>query len=101
MVGDKCEKGSQLRPHVVWFGEPVDMISRAAEITRSADIVIVIGTSLAVYPAAGLIYEVPNGVPKYYIDPNAKHISDISNLTAIQGKAAEEVPKLVSELLML
>ncbi len=100
-LGDKCEKGSQLRPHVVWFGEPVDMISRAAEITRSADIVIVIGTSLAVYPAAGLIYDVPDGVPKYYIDPNAKHISDISNLTAIQGKAAEEVPKLASELLML
>ena len=99
--GDKCEKGSQLRPHVVWFGEPVDMISRAAEITRSADVVIVIGTSLAVYPAAGLIYDVPDDVPKYYIDPNAKHIPGISNLNPIVGKAAEQVPKLVEELLTI
>jgi NAD-dependent deacetylase len=99
--GDKCEKGSHLRPHVVWFGEPVDMIVPAAEITRSADMVIVIGTSLAVYPAAGLIYDVPDDVPKYYIDPNAGEIRGISNLTAIPGKAAEEVPKLVDKLLAL
>jgi NAD-dependent deacetylase len=98
-LGDKCEKGSQLRPHVVWFGEPVDLIAKAAEITRTADIVIVIGTSLVVYPAAGLIYDVPDKVPKFYIDPNARQISGISNLTAIAGKAAEEVPKLVDKLL--
>lgn len=100
-LGDKCEKGSQLRPHVVWFGEPVDLIVIAAEITRTADIVIVIGTSLAVYPAAGLIYDVDAHVPKFYIDPNAKQISGISNLTAIPGKAAEEVPKLVEQLLAM
>jgi len=97
--GDKCEKGSQLRPHVVWFGEPVDMIGQAAQITRSADVVIVIGTSLAVYPAAGLIYDVAASVPKFYIDPNAGHISGISNLTPVPKKAAEEVPKLVDQLL--
>jgi NAD-dependent deacetylase len=97
--GDKCEKGSQLRPHVVWFGEPVDMIAGAAQITRTADVVIVIGTSLVVYPAAGLIYDVADNVPKFYIDPNARQISGISNLTPIEGKAAEEVPKLVEKLL--
>jgi NAD-dependent deacetylase len=100
-LGDKCEKGSQLRPHIVWFGEPVDMIVPAAGITRSADMVIVIGTSLAVFPAAGLIYDVPDKVPKFYIDPNAHQINGISNLTAIAGKAAEEVPKLVEKLLAL
>ncbi len=99
--GDKCEKGSQLRPHVVWFGEPVDMIARATDITRFADIVIVIGTSLAVYPAAGLIWDVPDDVPKYYIDPKAKHIHGISNMNPIMGKAAEQVPKLVEELLAM
>jgi len=99
--GDKCEKGSQLRPHVVWFGEQVDMIGPAAKITRSADVVIVIGTSLAVYPAAGLIYDVPVRILKFYIDPNAGPISGISNLTAIPGKAAKEVPKLVEELLAM
>ncbi len=100
-LGDMCEKGSQLRPHVVWFGESVDMIVPAAEITRSADMVIVIGTSLAVYPAAGLIYDVSDNIPKYYIDPNAGPIHSISNLTAIPGKAAKEVPILVDQLLAL
>ena len=55
-LGDKCEKGSQLRPHIVWFGEPVPMIEKAIPIVKTADIVIVIGTSLGVYPAAGLVY---------------------------------------------
>jgi len=99
--GDTCSKGSQLRPHVVWFGESVDMIVPAAEITRAADMVIVIGTSLAVYPAAGLIYDVSEEIPKYYIDPKAGPINGISNLTPIAGKAAEEVPKLVDKLLAL
>jgi NAD-dependent deacetylase len=54
-IGDKCEKGSQLRPHIVWFGEMVPAMEEAAEITRTADILLIVGTSLVVYPAAGLV----------------------------------------------
>ena len=68
--GDFCEKGSQLRPHVVWFGEAVDKIPEAAEIVKRADLFLVIGTSLNVYPAAGLIDYVPEETPIYLIDPN-------------------------------
>jgi NAD-dependent deacetylase len=68
--GDKCEKGSQLRPHIVWFGEMVPMMEIAAEVTSQSDILIVVGTSLMVYPAAGLLDLVDYSVPKYIIDPN-------------------------------
>ena len=98
--GDKCEKGSQLRPHIVWFGESVPNISVAAEIAATADIFIVIGTSMAVYPAASLISYVGIDVEKYYIDPNAFDISGVSNLNAIQEKAGEGVTRLVDELLL-
>ena len=67
--GDKCEKGSQLRPHIVWFGEMVPMMEHAVKEALAADIFVVVGTSLAVYPAAGLIDYVPGEVPKYIIDP--------------------------------
>jgi NAD-dependent deacetylase len=70
VMGDTCEKGYQLRPHIVWFGEPVPAIEEAARITSQADIFVVVGTSLVVYPAAGLINYVKNGVPIYLIDPN-------------------------------
>ncbi len=69
-LGDKCEKGSQLRPFIVWFGEPVPKIVEAEKITENADIFVVIGTSLAVYPAAGLLQYVPPQSPIYIIDPN-------------------------------
>jgi len=69
-LGDKCEKGSQLRPNIVWFGEMVPAISEAAEISSTADIYLVIGTSLNVYPAAGLLNYVASGTPIYLIDPN-------------------------------
>lgn len=68
-VGDKDEKGYQLRPHVVWFGESVPMIEPAIRVASEADIFVVIGTSLNVYPAAGLLRYVPAGVPVYLIDP--------------------------------
>ena len=68
-VGDKCELGSQLRPHIVWFGESVPMIEQAAEEVMNCNICIVVGTSLQVYPAAGLISYVPKGATVYYIDP--------------------------------
>ena len=96
--GDLCEKGSQLRPHVVWFGESVPQIIPAAELAASADLFLVIGTSLAVYPAAGLIHYVAEGVPKYIIDPKANTAWEIPGLTVIRQKAGIAVPALVQEL---
>ena len=97
--GDLCEKGSQLRPHIVWFGEPVPMIEQAAKISAKADIMIVIGTSLQVYPAAGLIHYAFAGAPKYYIDPKAVAVPFIPNLEIIRKTAGEGVPELVDRLL--
>jgi NAD-dependent deacetylase len=96
--GNLCDKGSQLRPHIVWFGENVPHIEIAANITAKANIFIVIGTSMVVYPAAGLINYVSDEIPKYFIDPNAE-ILNIKNLTTIQKKAGEGVPELVKQLL--
>lgn len=69
-IGDKCEKGSQLRPHIVWFGETVPMIEKAIGIVGTADILVIIGTSLNVYPAAGLLNYAKPDTPIYLIDPN-------------------------------
>lgn len=96
---DKCAKGSQLRPHIVWFGEAVPLIEDAAKIVRQADIFIVIGTSMVVYPAAGLIHYTSYDTPKFLIDPNVPEMSGIPNLTVIQDKASTGVDKLVKELL--
>jgi len=99
-IGDLCELGSQLRPHVVWFGEPVPLIMNAAEMCNIADIMIIIGTSLQVYPAAGLANYAPMSIPKYIIDPKAVEASYIHNLSIIQKNAGEGVPELVDKLLM-
>lgn len=77
-IGDKCEKGSQLRPHVVWFGEPVPMMFPAMELVRKADIFLIIGTSMQVYPAASLIDYVPKRAEIYLIDPS-KNLSYFGN----------------------
>ena len=98
-LGDKCEKGSQLRPHIVWFGEAVDMIGPAAEVVSAADILIIVGTSLVVYPAAGLVNYAAEDVKKYYVDPKAFPVSGISNLEVIKKKAGEGLPVLVDQLL--
>jgi NAD-dependent deacetylase len=98
-LGDTCEKGSQLRPHIVWFGEPVTMIDPAMRIASGADIFLVIGTSMVVYPAASLIVYVRPDRPKYYVDPKAFEVGGISNLEVIRKKAGEGVPELVKELL--
>jgi NAD-dependent deacetylase len=97
--GDVCGKGSQLRPHIVWFGEPVPMIVPAAELASHADIFIVVGTSMLVYPAAGLIDYVPTKAHKYLVDPNAKEIRHVPNLHVIAEKAGTGLVKLVDELL--
>jgi NAD-dependent deacetylase len=96
--GDHCEKGSQLRPHVVWFGEAVPAIEAAAEIVSTASILAVIGTSLNVYPAAGLINHVPEGVPIYLIDPNEVSIPGSSKLCVIAEPAGTGVRKLIEAL---
>lgn len=98
-IGDTCEKGSQLRPHIVWFGESVPMIEPAVNIVANADIIIVIGTSMVVYPAASLVEYAQKGIPQYYIDPKAHQVGGMSNMTLIAKKAVEGVPKLVNELL--
>ena len=98
-MGDLCEKGSQLRPHIVWFGEPVPMIEQAIEIVKKADLFIIVGTSMAVYPAANLINYVKRETPEYYIDPNASSISGNNNLQIIKEKAGVGVPRLVDFLL--
>jgi NAD-dependent deacetylase len=99
-LGDTCEKGSQLRPHIVWFGEAVPMIEPAMEIASQADIFIVIGTSMVVYPAASLIVYIKPNKQKYYVDPKAFAVGGISNLEVIQKKAGEGIPELVEKLLI-
>jgi len=98
--GELCEKGSQLRPHIVWFGESVPEIVPAANLSRNADIYIVIGTSLNVYPAAGLLDYVLPQVPKYLVDPGEfNNVYYHRNLTVIKEKAGKGVPELVDKLL--
>jgi NAD-dependent deacetylase len=96
--GEKCAKGSQLRPHIVWFGEMVPELSKAAQLVSAADIFIVIGTSLLVYPAAGLIDYAPVKSEKYFIDPNAAE-SLGSQFIMISEKAGTGVPALVKKLM--
>jgi NAD-dependent deacetylase len=97
--GEKCAWGSQLRPHIVWFGEAVPAIMEAVAICRKADIFIVVGTSMNVYPAAGLINYVDEAIPKYLVDPNATKVQGVRNLTYINRKAGEGLPDLVNELM--
>ncbi len=96
-LGDTCEKGSQLRPHIVWFGEAVLAISEAASISQTADIFIVVGTSLNVYPAAGLIDYAPSGIPIFLIDPNDVYTSN-KNVHFIKEKASVGVRQLIDIL---
>ena len=96
--GDLCEKGSQLRPHVVWFGEAVPAIEEAAKIVSTADFLVIIGTSMNVYPAAGLINHVPEDSPIYIIDPNEVSVSGYSRIKVIRKKAGEGVDELITIL---
>ena len=98
-VGDKCGKGAQLRPHIVWFGEQVPMIEVAGKIASQADIFIIVGTSLVVYPAAGLVHYTDYTVPKYVVDPNKPTISNIQNVEYITEKASVGVKMLVDKLM--
>jgi NAD-dependent deacetylase len=96
--GDLCERGAQLRPHIVWFGEAVPEMVKAEMLTREADIFITIGTSLNVYPAANLIHVVEAQVPKFLIDPGEFNLDYIRNLTVIKAKAVEGMELLLKKL---
>ena len=98
-AADKCELGSQLRPHIVWFGESVPMYGLAENITSGADLLLVVGTSLVVYPAAGLTEVVRHGTPVYIVDPNLPETRPNPYLTRMAATATVGVPKLVDELL--
>ena len=97
-IGDKCERGTQLRPQIVWFGEAVPMIESAAAEIQTADIVLVIGTSVQVYPAAGLVHYAPRHATKFYIDPNADE-NYIAGVQPISEKATTGM-QIVYKLLM-
>jgi len=96
--GDKCEKGSQLRPYVVWFGEPVTKMPEAIKITEKADIFVIVGTSLQVYPAASLVFYVKKNTPIFLVDPTETYL-DIENLTHIKEKASKGLEILKNILL--
>jgi len=99
-IGDFDDKNNQLRPHIVWFGEEVPMIEQAVTIVETADILIIVGTSLQVYPAAGLMNYVNQNVPVYYIDPKPATIYDLPNPIEIIKKSATEGMQIVKEGLL-
>lgn len=97
--GDVCERGSQLRPHIVWFGEAVPMMDEAVRIASAADIFVVIGSSLNVYPAAGLIEYAPKEASLWLIDPNEVYVPSGLNVEIIWEKASKGVVILTERLL--
>lgn len=98
-LGDIAPDGFQLRPHIVWFEEPVPMLEEAVYLVEAADIFVIIGTSLQVYPAAGLINYVPKQVPRFIIDKHIPSLPSYLNVTSIEANATDGVNKL-RELLM-
>ncbi|SDM28335.1 SIR2 family NAD-dependent protein deacylase [Siphonobacter aquaeclarae] len=97
-MGDTCEQGSQLRPHIVWFGEEVPAIYEAIPFCEEADVFVVIGTSLQVYPAAGLVNYVGRSVPVFVIDPHTPEVARSRNVTYIREKATDGM-KVLQRLL--
>jgi len=97
-LGDLADNGSQLRPHIVWFEEPVPMIEMAAEIMKTADILLIVGTSLVVYPAAGLVNYAPWKIPKFIVDKKIPSASALYNLTAIEKSATEGMKDIMGML---
>lgn len=98
-LGNLAPDGSQLRPHIVFFGEAVPEYERALDVVRDADLLIVIGTSLAVYPAAGLVYQTRPEVPVYLVDPKPAQVAIPNPLTVIAEKSAAGVPPLIEKII--
>jgi NAD-dependent deacetylase len=100
ILGDTDKNGHQLRPHIVWFGEMVPMLETAVQIAQQAEILIIVGTSMQVYPAASLIHYAPKQTPIYFIDPKPNiRSTDFDNLTVIPKTAAKGLPVLVENLI--
>ena len=97
-MGDTAEDGAQLRPNIVWFEEPVPKIEDAVPFVRNTDIFVVVGTSLVVYPAAGLVNYTSPGIPKYIIDKRIPYTSEAMNIIAIEKPATEGVKELINKL---
>jgi NAD-dependent protein deacetylase/lipoamidase len=96
-LGDRCEHNSQLRPHIVWFGEAVPMMDVAIELVQTADVIAIVGTSMQVYPAAGLIDYTPAHSHIYFVDPNPS-ISSTERITVFAEKATIGVPKVIQNI---
>ena len=102
ILGDLCSENSQLRPHIVWFGEMVPLLDTAIEITQKADVLVIIGTSMQVYPAASLIDFIKPNTPIYFIDPKPTvSESNFNNLTIIKEVASSGTDKLIQLLKVL
>jgi NAD-dependent deacetylase len=100
-LGDLADDGGQLRPYIVWFEEPVTKMEEAVPVVISSDIFVVVGTSLAVYPAAGLVNYVGPGIPKFIVDKRIPYASPMNNLVLIEKKATEGVEELKTLLRQL
>lgn len=98
-LGDIDEDGRQFRPHIVWFGEAVPMMEKAMEIVNDCDLLVVIGTSLQVYPAASLLHYAPTYLPKYIIDKKIPYVSDHKNLIVIEKPATKGIEDLLKVLM--
>lgn len=98
-LGDKAEDGAQLRPHIVWFGESVPNLEKAVQWANQADLMIIVGTSMQVYPAAGLVHALKSNVPVVYIDPSPTPINIPNPLTTIAKKAGQGLPELVRKII--
>lgn len=98
-IGDAAEDGAQLRPHIVWFGEAVPMIEQAAMVVSNAELFVVVGTSLVVYPAAGLVNYAPMTIPKFIVDKKIPYTPEVYNLITIEKPATEGMKEL-KELLI-
>ena len=94
-MGDRAEDGAQLRPHIVWFEEPVPMIEEAIRLVKQAELFLIVGTSLVVYPAAGLVNYVPWPIPKYIVDKKVPYTTSLYNLTAIEKAATAGMKELL------
>ena len=99
-IGDTCKAGFQLRPHIVWFGEEVPLLPKAAQITQEADKLLIIGTSMQVYPAASLVHYAPNRTPIYFVDPKPTiSPTDFYDISIVAERAAVGVPNVVADLI--
>jgi NAD-dependent deacetylase len=101
ILGDRAEDGGQYRPHIVWFEEPVPLIEEAIHIVQGADVFAVVGTSLVVYPAAGLVNYAPYEIPKFIIDKQIPYTSSVYNITAIEKLATEGVKEFRTMISMI